>query len=317
MFSALKEKSIMIFRVHIIILISFIMVACNPKKPAQLLDLTDLQPLPAIASGEVIPFKVAVASVISPQGTAESYRPMLNYLSQKLNRPVELVHRSTYAETNALLAAGLVDVAFVCTGAYIVGERTSDMELLVAPEVNGEPAYYSYLIVPIESSARSMEDLRGKVFAFTDPLSNTGRFYPLYLIQQLGTTPELLFSRTFYTYSHDEAIRAVANGLADGAAVDNLIYQYLIAREPDLEGKLRIIQKSPPFGIPPVVVNPNIRPQLRAELQELFLTMADDPDGRRVLDHLDIDRFVLLPDSAYDSVRLLEESLDINLIDTP
>lgn len=307
----------MIFRIITLLLVGLVLVACAAKDPNQILDLTDLQPLPAVASGEVIPLRVAVAAVISPQGTAESYQPMLYYLSEKLNRPVELVQRSTYAETNALLEAGLVDLAFVCTGAYIVGERTSDMELLVAPEVNGEPAYYSYLIVPADSPARSMVDLRGKVFAFTDPLSNTGRLYPLYLLHQLWETPETFFSQTFFTYSHDVAIRAVADGLADGAAVDNLIYQYLIAREPELEGKLRIIEKSPPFGIPPVVVNPNIRPQLRAELQELFLTMADDPKGRIVLGHLDIDRFIVLPDSAYDSVRTMEQTLNFDLIDTP
>ena len=307
----------MIFRIITLLLVGLVLVACAAKDPNQILDLTDLQPLPAVASGEVIPLRVAVAAVISPQGTAESYQPMLYYLSEKLNRPVELVQRSTYAETNALLEAGLVDLAFVCTGAYIVGERTSEMELLVAPEVNGEPAYYSYLIVPADSPARSMVDLRGKIFAFTDPLSNTGRLYPLYLLHQLGETPGTFFLQTFFTYSHDVAIRAVADGLADGAAVDNLIYQYLIAREPELEGKLRIIEKSPPFGIPPVVVNPNIRPQLRAELQELFLTMADDPKGRIVLAHLDIDRFIVLPDSAYDSVRTLEKALNFDLIDTP
>ena len=305
------------FRIQILFVFAVMLVSCVPAQPAQVIDLTDLRPLPAVASGEVIPFRVAVAAVISPQGTAESYQPLLNYLSEKLNRPVELVQRSTYAETNALLAAGLVDVAFVCTGAYIIGSRDEDMELLVAPEVNGEPAYYSYLIVPVDSPALSISDLRGKTFAFTDPLSNTGRLYPLYLISQTGASPDDYFSRTFYTYSHDLAIQAVAEGLADGAAVDNLIYHFLIAREPELGDELKIIHKSPAFGIPPVVVNPEIRPQLRIELQELFLAMADDPKGRQALDHLDIDRFVLLSDSAYDSVRTLEAALDIDLIETP
>lgn len=287
----------------------WVLAACNTVGPPPL-DLRGLTPLPSPAAREIVPLRVAVAAVISPQGTAESYSALLDYMEARLGRPVELVQRATYAETNALIQAGLVDVAFVCTGAYIAGARDFGMELLVAPVVNGEPAYYSWLIVPADpSAAESMADLRWSVFAFTDPLSYTGRLYPTYLVHELGETPETFFARTFFTYSHDAAIRAVADGLADGAAVDSLIYNYLVKREPELADRLRVIHRSPPFGIPPVVVSPRVRPQLRAELQALFLGMADDPAGRAALAPLDIDRFVLLDDSAYDSARELEAAL--------
>jgi phosphonate transport system substrate-binding protein len=179
------------------------------------------------------------------------------------------------------------------------------MELLAAPQVNGETVYYSLLIVPADSLARSMADLRGQVFAFTDPMSNTGRNYPTYLVQQLGSTPEVFFARTFFTYSHDDAIRAVADGLADGAAVDSLVYDFAIARDPALVEKTQVIHRSPPFGIPPVAVSPNLRPQLRAELQGLLLGMADDPEGRQGLRAIGVDRFAPIDDSAYDSAREL------------
>jgi phosphonate transport system substrate-binding protein len=297
-------------------LVLLLTAACQPGPPAGL-DLRALTPLPTPASPDTVPLRVAVAAVISPQGTLESYAPLLSFLETRLNRPVELVQRATYAETNELLRTGMVDVAFVCTGAYIAGAREFGMTLLVAPEVNGEPAYHSWLIVPAGSPAESMADLGGSVFAFTDPLSYSGRLYPTYLLSQLGTTPEAFFSRTFYTYSHDAAIRAVAEGLADGAAVDSLIYEHMTRREPALNQQLRIIHRSPPFGIPPVVVSPFIRPQLRAELEDLFLGMAEDREGRAALDELDIDRFVRLDDSAYDSARDLEKLVEFSLNPTP
>jgi phosphonate transport system substrate-binding protein len=310
-----------LIRVHTysLILAALALAGCaSPSTtPAPVIDLADLQPLPTAIPREIVPLRVAVAAVISPQGTAESYQPLLEYLSATLNRPVELVQRATYAETNALVQVGLVDVAFVCTGAYIVGARDFGMELLVAPEINGEPAYYSLLIVPAGSPAQRLADLRGKVFAFVDPLSNTGRLYPTYLVHQLGEKPETFFARTFFTYSHDDAIRAVVDGLADGAAVDSLIYAYLLEREPWLEEQVRVVHRSPPFGIPPVVVNPNIRPQLRAELQALFLGMSDEAEGKAVLRQLGIDRFVLLPDSAYDSVRALRAAVGDGLTEAP
>jgi len=227
----------------------------------------------------------------------------LKYLEEKLNRPVELVQRRTYLEVNDLIEHGEVDIAFVCTSAYIQGHDLFGMELLVAPQVGGATTYNSYLIVPTSSTAQSIKDLRGKVFAFTDPISLSGRVYPTYLVQQLGFTPEEYFSRTFYTYSHDEAIRAVASGLADGAAVDSLVYDYAIARDPSLADKVRVIHRSPDFGIPPVVVSPFTRPQVREELQSLFLEMANDTNAQNALDSIGVERFVLIDDSTYDSIR--------------
>lgn len=288
--------------------LTLFLAGCAGSTPPAL-DLNQLYPLATPADQEIVPLKVAVAAVISPQGTVESYTALLDYMAEQLGRPVQLVQRATYAEINELLRTGEVDVAFVCTGAYLAGSREFGMSILVAPEVKGEAAYHSWLIVPVDSPARSLEDLRGKTFAFTDPLSHTGRLYPTYLVLQLGETPETFFGRTFYTYSHDAAIEAVAGGVADGAAVDHLIYLHLIERRPELEDSLRVIHRSPPFGIPPVVISPAIRPQLKVELQELFLRMHEDREGKAALQVLDIDRFLLIDDSAYDSTREVEAAV--------
>jgi len=285
-----------------------LLVSCSPVPQTEIaghVDLNDLQPLPSPEGYEAVPLRVAVAAVISPKGTVESYAPFLSYLEEKLNRPVELIQKRTYLEVNDLIEHGEVDLAFVCTSAYIQGHDTFGMELLVAPQVNNKTTYNSYLIVPSASKAQSMSDLRGKVFAFTDPISLSGRVYPTYLVQELGFTPEEFFGRTFYTYSHDEAIRAVASGVADGAAVDSLVYEYALARDPSLAEKVKVIHRSPDFGIPPVVVSPFTRPQVKADLQTLLLAMADDSASTKALASIGVERFVMIDDSAYDSVRTL------------
>ncbi len=116
-----------------------------------------------------LPLRLAVATVISPQATLEAYGPLLDYLSLKLERPVNLIQRNTYAEINELIRSGGADLAFVCGGAYVEGQREFGMELLVAPEVRGETVYYSYIIVPSDSPAQRFADLRGLTFGFTDP----------------------------------------------------------------------------------------------------------------------------------------------------
>jgi phosphonate transport system substrate-binding protein len=290
----------------ILITLILLLTGCGAPTTAQVIRLSDLQPLPTNASSNVVPLRIAVAAVISPKGTVESYRQLLDYLRVKLNRPVELVQRRTYAEVNDLIKQGYVDMAFVCTSAYIAGHAEFGMELLAAPQVNGGTVYYSVLIVPSNSPARSMADLRGKVFAFTDPMSTSGRMYPTLLVRELGDTPDQFFARTYFTYNHDDAIRAVAQNLADGAAVDSLVYDYALTRDPSLSKQIRIIQRSPSLGIPPVVVNPALRPQLKAELRGALLGLsADKAMGQKALQALGVEGFVPMDDGAYASVRTL------------
>lgn len=293
----------------------FLLTGCGGTGETAVINLSDRQPLPEPPATAVKPLRVAVAAIISPRGTVDSYGPLLEYLQQELDRPVELVQRRTYGEVNDLLKNGEVDLAFVCTSAYIVGKREFDMQLLLAPQVQGDTVYHSLLIVPADSPAQSMADLRGAVFAFTDPISTSGRNYPIWLVQQMGETPESFFSRTFYTYSHDDAIRAVANHVADGAAVDSLVYAFALEREPELAAQTRVIHQSPPFGIPPVVVSPNARPQLVAELREALLTMRDSPAGRAALQAAGIDDFTPIEDEAYESVRILEAAVNLAVSD--
>ena len=299
----------------LVLVFTLMVVSCAPQDQTEVagkVDLNNLQPLPTPEGFETIPLRVAVAAVISPEGTVQSYSPLLNYLEDKLNRPIELVQRRTYLEVNDLIEHGEVDVAFVCTSAYVEGHDTFGLELLVVPQVDGKTTYNSVLIVPSSSKAQSMSDLRDKVFAFTDPISLSGRVYPTYMVDQLGFTPEAYFARTFFTYSHDEAIRAVANGLADGAAVDSLVFEFALVRDPTLAEKVRLIHRSPDFGIPPVVFSPFTRPQVKADLQSLFLEMSNDPNAQEALTSIGVQRFVVIEDSAYDGVREL-----LNIIPIP
>ncbi len=249
------------------------------------------------------PIRIAVAPVLSPRESFRLYASLMDYVAGRLDRPVEMLQRPTYSEINDLVRYGHADVAFVCDYAYILGQRDFGMEILVVPQVMGRLTYHSLLIVPAASEARSLEDLRGRSFAFSDPLSSSGWLYPAYLLQLRGERPERFFARTVFTYSHDNTIRAVADRFVDGGAVDSLVYEFMAARAGDLAPRLRVIGRSPPWGNPPVVVHPRIDPALRERLREIFLGMGDDPAARPLLRDLMIDRFVRLDDGYYADVR--------------
>lgn len=252
--------------------------------------------------------KIGVAAMISPKETNKYYADMVNYIGEKIGKKVEMVQRENYAEMDGLLEKGEVNVAFICSGPYVKNHEKFGVELLVAPQSYGKPFYHAYIIAHKDSDINSLNDLRGKRFAFTDPKSNTGKLVPTFMVaKKFNTTPEKFFSEVIYTRSHDRSIEAVAKKLVDGASVDSLIYDYAAKKNPVYTSLTKIIEKSPPYGIPPVVVTKRTDPKLKEALRQAFLDMHKDPKGKAILDNIMVDKFIIPKDSDYNSVREMEK----------
>jgi phosphonate transport system substrate-binding protein len=254
--------------------------------------------------------------MISPKETFVYYRQSLDYISSHLGKDSKLIQRKTYGEINELFGKGEIDLAFICSGPYATSKERFGFELLATPQVLGSNFYHSYLIVNKDSPIQRLVDLRGRVFAFTDPDSNTGKLVPTYWLAQMGERPETFFAKTLYTYSHDNAILAVARGLVDGAAVDGLIWEYYNQKNPSLTSRTRIIRKSEPYGIPPIVVHRNFNPELKERIRKFLFSMHQDPEGKKILGELMIDRFIAPREEWYDSIRQIEQKLTLSLGDT-
>jgi len=308
-----KRDPMRLFSIALFALILAALTACGTVAPEPDIRLSDLV-TPALEDTPPLPnqptLRMAVAAVNSPRSTLTHYADLVNYLAVRLDMPGQLIQGKTYAEINDLVREGNVALAMVCTNPYVEGREDFGMQALAVPQVNGQAVYYSYLIVPADSPAQNLHDLRGQTFAFTDPLSNSGRLVIVYQLALLDETSESFFSRYIFTYSHEHAIKAVADGLVNGAAVDSLIYDYLAATEPEQVAHTKIIARYGPFGSNPVVVPPGLEPELKQQLQDQLLTMHQNPDGRQILAALGIDRFVLPDDAAYDSVRQMRRYLN-------
>ena len=148
-----------------------------------------------------------------------------------------------------------------------------------------------------------MLDLKGTRFASADIFSNSGYLFPVVWLMNNGLDPESFFSEHFISGSHDRTVVAVMSGYAEGGAVDSLVYEEMAEEDPSVRAKTRVILKSPPFGMPPVVVHPRLPSELKHELRQVLLDMHNDPNGRKALLPLRIDRFVVPDDELYDSVR--------------
>jgi phosphonate transport system substrate-binding protein len=298
-------------RFIVLSILAAVAMGCQAEAEYKLVDFSAVLPVPHPQSKaeDQKALRVAVAAMISPKETFVYYREMLDYLGRQSGRSVQLIQRKTYDEVNALFPKGEVDLAFICTGPYAVSRDKYGFEALATPQVRGQPFYQAYLIVPKESTYEKLEDLKGRVFAFTDPDSNTGAMVPRFWLAETGETPESFFSRTIFTYSHDNSIMAVAKGLVDAAAVDGHQWEYFERFSPAHTSRTRVIRKSQPFGSPPLVASARLTGEIRSQIQQVLLSMHADPEGKRILGQLLIDRFVAPRDEWYQSAGAMIAAL--------
>src|SRR3989304_2004576 len=71
---------------------------------------------------------------------------------------------------------------------------------------NEKPFYQSYIITNKNSGIEKFEDFIGKTFAFTDPLSNSGKLYADKRLKDLNTPSDSFFASTMFTHAHDISI---------------------------------------------------------------------------------------------------------------
>ncbi len=268
-------------------------------------DLTAPSPAPAAARAPTRqPLLVSVAAIQSPTSTFVAYSRLFDRMESLLGTDIRVVQRRTYREVNDLLVAGKLDVAFVCTGGYLdLAQRAPGaVEVIAVPVVAGTPTYRSIIVVRADSPIESLVDLAGKRFAFTDDLSLTGYAYPMQRLRALGLPADRFFGATVFTHGHERSLNAVARGLVDGAAVSDQVYLAL-TRDAALAGELRVIDRSPPFGGPPVLVSSRLAPSVKEQLRRVLLGLADDPVASAALRAIGTERFVAPEPGLYDDAE--------------
>ncbi len=302
-FNPRKELSLVV-----ILLASVLISSCNLNKESESkhvwIDFNDsTSETKSVELDTSKSIKVAIASIISPQETFIQYNNILNYIEEKLNRKVVLIQRKTYKEVNALLKKNEIDLAFICSGAYVHGTDNDALSLLVIPVRNGNRYYQAYLIAHKESEIKGFNDLKNKKFVFSDSLSNTGMLYALKRLKDLGTTKEAFFAETYFSHAHDYSIELVSRRIVAGASVNSLIYDYIAKYNPERIINIKIIEKSDWYGMPPIVVSNGIDKELRDSLLSIFTQMHTDKKGNEILKHLLIDKYVQESDTLYNGIR--------------
>jgi phosphonate transport system substrate-binding protein len=211
-----------------------------------------------------------------------------SYLESAAGSRIEFIQRGTYSPIIDGLRAGQIDFAWICGYPYVLHAR--ELRLVAVPSWRGQPLYQSYLIAGAQSAVTEFAKLKGRNFAFSDPLSNSGYLYVRYLLAQDKERVDTFFGRSFFAHSHPNVIEAVADGLADAGAVDGYVWDVLAELQPALTGRTKVIQRSPEFGFPPIVAAAHVEKDLVERMQRALLKMHESDDGRAVLREMRLDR---------------------------
>lgn len=312
------KKAIKFFLLSMVVLtLSLVLGACSffEGKPQDVIkiysdgnDMERAKEEDVTVDGGPSSVKIAIASVVSPRESISKYLLLLKHLEEKLGRPIDIYQKQTYAEVNDMLARGDVDFAFICSLSYVIGKEKGEMIDIAAVEVDGSSYYQSYIISREDRPFESIEDLKGKRFAYTDPLSFTGRLAVLEMLYQRGLVAEKFFGETFFTHSHDNSIKAVAMGLADAAAVDSILFDFLVKADNDIISTLKIIERGEFAGTPPIVASHHTDPELVDTFKDIILSLHEDKAGKRILDDIGIDRYVMMDEEDY---QIIKNSLDL------
>lgn len=292
----------------VFIVISFIMVsgACNhTPRDIRTVDFTEnTEPGDSLERVYVKePLKVAVSAMSSPKETFSLYEEIIRYIAEGLDVPYEFHQRRTYSEVNNMLENGQLDFAFICSGAYVELDPESGTEILAVPVTGGRTSYQAYIIVPESSPVKEFADLEGRDFAYTDLLSNTGYLFIQYRLIKDGYEPNGFFGSAIFTNAHDVSIQMVAKGLVDGSSVHSMVFDYLQETDPDRVRDIRIVEKSEPFGIPPIVSSSRMDKELKEKVQNILLNMHLEDIGREALNKLLYEKFVKGTGEDYEGIR--------------
>lgn len=230
-------------------------------------------------------------------------RHWAQYLEGGLGRAVQFVQFGSYTQVMDALRGGQLDLGWICGYPYVL--QRQDLHLVGVPVWRQAPLYQSYLIADKSSSVRTMDDLRGRTFAYSDPLSNSGFLYVQHLLRSSGHDPAQHFKRSFFTYSHRHVVDAVSEGLAEAGAVDGYVWETLAELTPAVTARTRVLLRSPDFGFPPIVAPRGTSPAQLERFADVLRQMATDPNGKRILKDLRLDGFTGATAGLFDSIAAM------------
>lgn len=244
------------------------------------------------------------------------------FLQKKTGYYFKVAVPTSYAAVIEAMGTKEADIAWLATYAYILAHEKYGAEVKLSTVRNGLDKYRGQFVARANSKIKRIEDIEGKIIAFTDAASTSGFIYPSAILQSRGIKPK----DYFFAGGHPQAILAVYSGRADVACtfwsppdqddVPQDARLKLIDTHPDVFEKISIVGYSDWIPNDTVTMRKGFPQKLQDEIISALLEYVATPEGKKTMKELyDIDGLNKAKDEDYNIVRETLKTLGKNPTD--
>ena len=245
--------------------------------------------------------RMSLIPTTDPGKVIRENQPLVTYLEKELGAKIDLTVPTNYAAVVEAVANDQVDIAYLGGFTYVQASKRSGVVPLVQRERDRN--FHSLFITNAESGINSLSDLKGRRFAFGDVNSTSGHLMPEYFMREAHVDPEVI-SNAIYSGGHDATALAVANKKVDAGALDETVYQKMVA-DGKLDAKqVKVFYTTPPFFDYIWVARKTLDPGIAESFSSAMLKLqANDASHKVILDLLNATSYVKAEDRNYDKLR--------------
>jgi phosphonate transport system substrate-binding protein len=256
----------------------------------------------AVSANAAETLRVSAIPDEAPTELLRKFKPLGAYLEQQLGMPVKFVPVADYAAVVEAIAADRIDLAWLGGFTFVQTRlKTGNAIPLVQ---RAEDATFTSKIISADPSVNSLQDLKGKTFAFGSVSSTSGSLMPRYFMLQDGIKPEEFFSRIAYSGAHDATAAWVQAGKADGGVLNASVWEKLVAAGKIDTRKVKVIATTPTFYDYNWTVRGSLDPALRDKIQAAFLALDPaNPQHKAILDLQAASRFIETNAENYQGIE--------------
>ncbi len=184
------------------------------------------------------------------------------------------------------------------------------LQLLATPLFNGKPLYQAYLICHQAKPAAltGWSELKQRVLAYSDPLSNSGWLVAQAQLRAVGLTTRDL-RRAFFAHGHRNVAEAVASGLAQAGCIDGYVWDTMHLQKMAAVAQTQVVWRSDWYAFPPIVARQDDSNPALALLGAALQAMVLDSQGMSLLKALNLSGFSKSDAAIFEPIKALAFSV--------
>ena len=252
-----------------------------------------------------------IISTESSQNLKSMWDPFLAEMSARTGMKINAFFAPDYAGIIQGMRFNKVDVAWYGNKSAMEAIDRAGGEIFAQTvAANGDPGYWSLLIVRNDSPISSVDDMlknaKNLTFSNGDPNSTSGYLVPgYYVFAKNNVEPAKVFKRTLNA-SHEVNALSVANGQADVATFNTEAMDRLQITNPAKAAQLKVIWKSPLIPADPIVWRKNLPEDAKKKVHDFFANYGANEKELAVLAGLKWGKFRASNDDQLLPIRQLE-----------